>query len=234
MYDLAIVIERFDALHVFNITTAIKVAKQVLVLVGSAYNSEKTYTERAEVIKQKFPNVSVEPLADHIYMENQWLTDVQEIVRSYASKNIVLVGHIKSFPQWSLIETERVKQEQRFDPDPDFTVSAVVLQSGHILLKEGKYLPNTQLKANRIQEMAIIDELREVLKLKVPVPVLRGSIVAERTLVGDTVTQAFLFQLKNDEPLPKVKDARWVPLVEFYDMVALSDFHIIRKMIDNV
>ena len=235
MYDLAVVIERFDQLHTYNINEAIKVANQVLVLVG--YNSHKAYQEREQEIDKQLPNVIIEPLAYSIYRENQWLTEVQEIVRIYATENIVLVGHIKSFPQWDLIETEKPKQEQRFDPDPDFTVSAVVLQSGHILLKrysnaEYYHLPNTQLKSNRIQEFAIIEELREELKLKVPIPVLKGSIVKEKTLVGDTVTQVFLFQLKNDEPLPKVKDAKWIPLVEFYDM-QIPDTHIIRKMIDN-
>lgn len=137
------------------------------------------------------------------------------------------------------------------------TVDAVVIQSGHILLIKRKEHPGKDLYAlpggfiGQIEKQvdAVIRELREETKLKVPVPVLRGSIVKEKTFDhpsrsqrGRTITQAFLFQLKNDEDLPKVKgsddakEAMWVPLSELYSMETMlyeDHFYIIRKMIDN-
>lgn len=137
------------------------------------------------------------------------------------------------------------------------TVDAVVVQSGHILLIKRKDNPGKNLWAlpggflgqTETQEDAVIRELREETKLKVPVPVLRGSIIKEKTFSqpsrsqrGRTITQAYLFQLKNNEDLPKVKgnddakEAKWVPLVDFYDMepqMYEDHFHIVKKMIDN-
>ena len=137
------------------------------------------------------------------------------------------------------------------------TVDAVVIQSGHILLIKRKENPGKDLLAlpggflnqEETQEAAVIRELREETKLKVPVPVLKGSIVKEKTFSqpsrsqrGRTVTQAYLFQLKNDEPLPKVKgsddakEAKWYPLADFYEMepqMMEDHFHIVKKMIDN-
>jgi bifunctional NMN adenylyltransferase/nudix hydrolase len=137
------------------------------------------------------------------------------------------------------------------------TVDAVVVQSGHILLIKRKDNPGKDLWAlpggflgqEETQAAAVIRELREETKLKVPVPVLKGSIKKEKTFSqpsrsqrGRTVTQAYLFQLKNDEDLPKVKgsddakEAAWIPLVDFYDMETQmyeDHYHIVKKMIDN-
>jgi bifunctional NMN adenylyltransferase/nudix hydrolase len=142
-------------------------------------------------------------------------------------------------------------------PNTFNTVDAVVVQSGHILLVRRKDQPGRGLYAmpggfiqeTERQEDAAIRELREETKLKVPVPVLRGSIVKEKTFDhplrsqrGRTITQAFLFQLKNEEELPKVKgsddakEAMWVPLNDFYSMEHLmyeDHYYIIKRMIDN-
>ena len=76
-------------------------------------------------------------------------------------------------------------------------------------------------------EDAVIRELREETKLKVPVPVLQGSIkhkhttvfdAPNRSLRGRTITHAFLLELSDQPKLPKVKgsddaeEARWFPL----------------------
>ena len=137
------------------------------------------------------------------------------------------------------------------------TVDAIVIQSGHILLVQRKEQPGKDLwampggfiKIDETLEESCIRELREETKLKVPVPVIKGSIVKNRTfdnprrsLRGRTITQAFLIQLKNEEPLPKVKgnddakEAEWKTLIEFYDMETVmyeDHYHIIKKMIDN-
>lgn len=116
------------------------------------------------------------------------------------------------------------------------TADAVVVQSGHILLIKRKAAPGKGLWAlpggfveqNERIEDAMIRELREETKIKVPAPVLRGSIknqkvfdAPDRSLRGRTVTQAFFIELADGE-LPDVrggddavegkKGAKWVPL----------------------
>jgi len=337
--ELAVVIGRFRPLHyghTYNIDIGLKRAKRVLILVGSAYGSVNIknpfdYFQVEKMIRDYYLNskdrdrIYIEPLADYLYEENQWITEAQEIVSQYATSNIELIGHLKDdssyylkvFPQWKFFETgkwpgkvssidattirelyfgqdlrflsgvvpnsvytllkefstteeyDRLVEEFNFIKEykkawanspfpPTFnTVDAVVIQSGHILLIERKEHPGKGLYAlpggfigqNEKLIDAVIRELREETKLKVPVPVLHGSIVKEKTFDhpnrserGRTITQAFLFQLKNEEELPKVKgsddakSAKWVPLSDFYSMESSmyeDHFHIVRKMIDN-
>lgn len=137
-------------------------------------------------------------------------------------------------------------------------VDAVVIQSGHILLiKRGNErgtglwaLPGGFLDVDETLEQGCIRELREETKLKVPVPVLKGSITKneifdspKRSNLGRIITTAFLIQLDDSQDLPKVKGgddaayAAWIPLAEFYSMaeIMFSDhYHIITKMIDNI
>ncbi len=115
------------------------------------------------------------------------------------------------------------------------TVDAVVVQSGHVLLvqrgaRPGKgqwALPGGFLNQGEWIEDAVLRELKEETKIKVPLPVLKGSIVDSRVFDdpyrssrGRTITHAFLIHLPPDVELPKVKGsddaakARWVPLAE--------------------
>lgn len=119
-------------------------------------------------------------------------------------------------------------------PPTFVTTDAVVVQSGHVLLVErgaapGKNLlalPGGFLDQNETMEQGMLRELREETKLKVPAPVLKGSIkrtkiydYPERSLRGRTITQAFLIELPSG-PLPPVKgsdDAKkafWKPFSE--------------------
>lgn len=111
------------------------------------------------------------------------------------------------------------------------TVDACVIQSGHVLLVKRKHAPGRGLFAlpggfldhnERIVD-GVIRELREETRLKVPGPVLKGSIKEThvfdnptRSLRGRTITHAALIVLQ-DGPLPKVKgsdDAEWAGWVE--------------------
>jgi bifunctional NMN adenylyltransferase/nudix hydrolase len=102
----------------------------------------------------------------------------------------------------------------------------------------------------RIRDAAI-RELREETRLKVPAPVLAGSIRSSRvfdhphrSLRGRTVTHAFLFELApTGEGLPKVKGsddadkAKWVPLFEFSrmeDQLFEDHFYIVNWFLGQV
>jgi len=133
------------------------------------------------------------------------------------------------------------------------TVDAVVVQSGHILLVERRAqpgkglsaLPGGFLRGDETLEAACIRELREETRLKVPAPVLRGSIQARRvfdwpyrSLRGRTITHVFRFELEPGTTLPKVrggddaKRAFWVPLADLAPERMYEDHYaIIQTMI---
>jgi len=115
------------------------------------------------------------------------------------------------------------------------TVDAVVVCLGHVLMVERDAAPGEGLLAmpggflnqnERIKDGAI-RELVEETKIRVPKPVLYGSIreskvydSPSRSLRGRTITHAYLIRLDNERELPKVKgnddarSAQWVPLAD--------------------
>lgn len=136
------------------------------------------------------------------------------------------------------------------------TVDAVVVQSGHVLLVRRGAQPGKGLWAmpggfinqdERVRDAAI-RELREETGIKVPDPVLRGSIIAQdvfddpnRSARGRTITHAFLIRLRDDTALPKVKGmddadkARWVPIGQLKPEDFFEDhYHIIMNMVARI
>lgn len=120
------------------------------------------------------------------------------------------------------------------------TVDSVVAHSGHVLLIKRKAQPGRGLWAlpggfvNQDETLhdAAIRELREETRLKIPAPVLRGSLRGQkvfdhpdRSLRGRTITHAFYFDFPAGE-LPNVRGAddaaraRWVPVSELQNMRA--------------
>lgn len=118
------------------------------------------------------------------------------------------------------------------------TTDAVVVHSGHVLLVRRRAEPGKGLWALPGgfvgQGESLLDgclrELREETRLKIPVPVLKGSIKGthvfdhpERSQRGRTITHAFHFDFPAGE-LPEVRGsddaekARWVPVSEALDM----------------
>ena len=131
------------------------------------------------------------------------------------------------------------------------TTDAVVIQSGHVLMikrrsEPGKglwALPGGFLNANTDKSVqdAMIRELREETGIKVPAPVLKGSIQDQRVFDaigrsarGRTITHAFKIVLPDGE-LPKVKGmddaekARWVPIAEVRSEDCFEDHYEILQ-----
>ncbi len=136
------------------------------------------------------------------------------------------------------------------------TVDAVVVQSGHVLLVErgarpGKgqmALPGGFINQNESLRLAVLRELKEETRLKVPLPVLNGNIQHQavfddphRSERGRTITHAFLIHLPADTALPKVrggddaKKAFWVPLAEINPEQMFEDhYFIIQRMLGQI
>jgi bifunctional NMN adenylyltransferase/nudix hydrolase len=127
------------------------------------------------------------------------------------------------------------------------TADAVVICSGHVLMIKRRAEPGKGLWAlpggyvnaatDKSVEDAAIRELREETQIKVPAPVLRGSIVRSRVFDaidrsprGRIITHAFHIQLPDGE-LPKVKGsddaekARWVPIAEVRSEECFEDHY---------
>lgn len=136
---------------------------------------------------------------------------------------------------------KKYKESWKAAPYPPtfVTVDAVVVQSGHVLLVKRGHAPGIGLWAlpggflNQEETMlnGCIRELREETKIKVPAPVLKGSIkdskvfdAPNRSTRGRTITQAFYIDLGFSEELPKVKGsddavhAAWIPLADVVKM----------------
>ena len=142
-------------------------------------------------------------------------------------------------------------------PPTFVTVDAVVVQSGHVLMVRRKAMPGQGLLALpggflRQDELLIdgmLRELKEETRLKVPLPVLRGSIVdshvfdnPQRSLRGRTITHAYFIQLRAGE-LPAVRGsddaekARWMTLADLYaheDEIYEDHLQIIQHFVSKV
>ena len=126
------------------------------------------------------------------------------------------------------------------------TVDAVVVQSGYVLLVKRNAQPGKGLLAlpggfvNEYEKLdnAVIRELREETRLKVPEPVIRGCVKERKTFDdphrstrGRTITHAYLIELPAQEELPKVKGssdaekAMWVPLSQLDSREMFEDHY---------
>ena len=204
-----------------------------------------------------FKNISATPLRE------KYFTDAYSDVLDQWHKEKILpdavVNWLKNFAETNAAH-EQVREEIQFINKykkawsqapyaPTFvTVDAVVVQSGHVLLVERGANPGKGLWAlpggfveqdERLQD-ACLRELREETKLKVPAPVLRGSIKKHgvyddpfRSARGRTITHAFYIELEPNAELPKVKGsddaktAKWIPLSEINSETMFEDHYFI-------
>lgn len=178
--------------------------------------------------------------------------------KSYNMMNEIMTTKADIFhslhDQYRIIKAYRDSWKIAPYPPTFVTVDAVVTQSAHILLVKRKEqpgkglwaLPGGFLNQNETLLTGAIRELREETKLKVPVPVLKGSIKAENTFDypnrstrGRTITKAFHFDLGYDVQLPKIKGsddaekAIWQPYHKLERSEMFEDhFHIINHFLN--
>jgi bifunctional NMN adenylyltransferase/nudix hydrolase len=132
-YDTLVFIGRFQPIHnahVEIIRRATELAKQVIIIVGSAkqprtYKNPFTAHERTDLLKlvyqvgDKNTSIRLDTNTDTIYNDDAWAIRVQSIVAkyTYAGEKIGIIGHKKDltsdylnmFPQWSLEEVESIE-----------------------------------------------------------------------------------------------------------------------------
>lgn len=158
------------------------------------------------------------------------------------------------FQEYQMVKKYKEAWKAAPFPPTFMTVDAVVVQSGHILLVKRGDMPGKGLWAlpggflNQGETMldGAIRELKEETKIKIPVPVLKGSIKDSKTFDapnrsqrGRTITQAFYIDLGFAEELPKVKGsddaekAFWVPFNQVKQELMFEDhWHIIDHFVN--
>ena len=127
MYDILIYIGRFQPVHNAHVETirrASKLARKVVVIVGSAYQPRTyknpwSYDERKDMLESciKLKNVVFEPNIDSIYNEDAWIARVQEIARKHGDGLVGIIGHkkdsssfyLEKFPQWEFVNVELIE-----------------------------------------------------------------------------------------------------------------------------
>jgi bifunctional NMN adenylyltransferase/nudix hydrolase len=184
-----------------------------------------------------FEGIDATSIREDLFSINQFFMQADSMADSVKDKmnEILLRGEWwpKLREEYKMIQEYKKSWESAPYPPTFVTTDAVVVQSGHILLVKrghapgiGQWaLPGGFLNQKETLIDGCIRELREETRLKVPAPVLKGSIKNQRTFDdpnrssrGRTITHAFHFELTPMESLPKVKgsddavDAQWVKL----------------------
>ncbi|MHB0775530.1 bifunctional nicotinamide-nucleotide adenylyltransferase/Nudix hydroxylase [Halomonas sp. WWR20] len=134
-FDCLVFIGRFQPPHLGHLEViheALQRARQVIVLVGSAWQARSlrnpwSFAERAEMLRSCFDaaanqRLEIEPLLDALYNDDVWVRDVQRKVRDIARPTygklprIGLIGasrgqssyYLSLFPQWESVSVPLV------------------------------------------------------------------------------------------------------------------------------
>jgi bifunctional NMN adenylyltransferase/nudix hydrolase len=195
----------------------------------------KLFFEEDALAHELVDNLIPKPVCNWLYNEFKGSKPYEQIKEEAA--------HVRAY-----------KKQWAASPYPPIfsTVDAVVEQSGHVLLVRRRASPGRGLLAlpggfvNQDETLkdAMLRELSEETKIKVPRAALEGSIRSNecfddpyRSDRGRTITMAYHLKLK-DGTLPRVRggddaaQALWVPLNELRpDNLFEDHFFIIQKML---
>lgn len=211
-------------------------------------------------------NLSATTLRDHLFDNRRWTGELNHLVPSSTAAFLrdfsrsaafeELLAEVEYYREYRAAHEEaarmiekRLKWKAGTTDIKHNTVDAMVICAGHILLIERKNLPGRGLMAlpggfldkGEWFDDAYIRELREETKIKVPSPVLRGSVFGtmladypHRSMRGRVISRVFGIKLP-DGPLPDVKrgsDAKhavWVPLSEVRPDNMFEDHYAVIK-----
>lgn len=215
----------------------------------------KLFPQWSSVEIENYQNISSTPIRQAFFknQENLNIEVLPQEILAFLARFSNSLDYTYLQEEWEFIQKYKQGWQSAPYPPTFVTVDAVVIQSGHILLVERKArpgkgqqaLPGGFVRQHETLLEACLRELREETKLKVPEPVLKGSILTQqvfdepnRSSRGRTITHAFHIELKPDTTLPKVKgsdnakDAFWLPLAQL-DSTQLYEDHyfIIQKFL---
>jgi bifunctional NMN adenylyltransferase/nudix hydrolase len=212
-----------------------------MVLVGHKKDKSSYYIDMFPELRfdefQHVPDIGSTSIRDMFFTSGDIPEEVPEVVHDF-------LNTFKTTDEYDLLckEYEYVVNYRAAWASAPFiptftTVDGLVLVSGHILLIKRRLFPGKGLWAlpggfleaeNEWLKESMVRELREETRLKVPEPVIRGSIKRRevfddpnRSLRGRTITHAFLIELPHG-PLPEVRHgsdagkAFWLPLNEVF------------------
>lgn len=135
-YDYTVFIGRFQPCHMSHIKIiekALEFSEHLIILIGSSYQPRTVknpwkWDERERMIRSSLPKevqfkISIAPLRDHMYNDQQWVKNVQTQVeqikkqRNVNSDSTAIVGHVKDsssyylemFPQWELVDIDNIQ-----------------------------------------------------------------------------------------------------------------------------
>lgn len=234
-----------------------------IALVGHSKDQSSYYLNlfpqwQAESV-DNFKGLSATPIREYLFSAN---SAKEYLERAHTNSHIseAVKKHLLKFSESE--DYQNLKGEHEFIAKykqawsaapyaPTFvTVDAIVVQSGHVLMVERKARPGKGLLAlpggflDQDEKLldACLRELREETRLKVPSPVLKGSVKSQRVFDdpyrssrGRTITHAFYIELEPNKDLPKVKgsdDAKkaiWVPLADLDPTKIFEDHYFIIK-----
>lgn len=217
---VAVLIGRFQPAHrghLSNFLNALNLADKVTILVGSAFQPRTPvnpfkYEERAVMIassiREERPdaNISIRPLRDFKYSNNNWIKEVQEIVAldnpGIDDKDIIIMGYDKddsswynhAFPAWDFI------------PFPGF------IEYG-----------NKPIDATKVREL-YFEGLLDFIQSAVPSSVFEYMKNWKKTPAYMNMVEEYLFYKEYHK---KWEPAPFVPVFQTTDAVVIQGGHIL-------